>query len=50
VGAVAAVRAGGGDAFVFREAGDNDVEEAAEGQAEEGGEDGADELERVQDG
>lgn len=48
--AVAAVGAGGGDAFAFGETGDYDVEEAAEGQAEEGGEDCADGLDFVGDG
>jgi hypothetical protein len=48
VGAVAAVGAGGGDAFVFGEAGEDDVEEAAEGEAEESGKDGAGELEIIQ--
>ena len=48
--AVAAVGAGGGDAFAFWQAGDYDVQEAAEGEAEKGGEDSSDELERVQDG
>ena len=43
--AVAAVGAGCDDAFAFREARQEDVEEAAEGEAEQRGEDGSDELE-----
>ncbi len=41
VGAVAAVGAGVGEAFVFGKAADDDVEEAAEAEAGEGGEDGS---------
>ena len=47
--AVAAVGAGGDYAFFFGKAGEEDVEEAAEGEAEEGGEEGAGELEWVLD-
>lgn len=47
VGAAAAVGAGCGDAFAMGPAGDYDVEEAAEGEAEEGGEEDADELETI---
>jgi len=43
--AVAAVGAGCDDAFSLGEAGEEDVEEAAEGQAQQCGEDGAGELE-----
>jgi hypothetical protein len=45
---MAAVGAGRDDAFAFRKAGEEDVEEAAEGQAQERGEDCADELELVE--
>ena len=48
--AVAAVGAGCDDAFALGEAGEKDVEEAAEGQAEQSGEDGSYELEAVEDG
>ena len=47
--AVAAVGAGGDDAFAFGETRDYYVEEAAEGQAEEGHEDRAEELDFVGD-
>lgn len=40
----------GDDAFAFGEARDYDVEEAAEGKAEQSGEDGTDELDFVGDG
>ena len=43
--AVTAVGAGMDNAFIFREARQNDVEEAAEGQAEEPGEDCPDPFE-----
>ena len=43
--AVAAVGAGSGDAFAGGEAGEDDVEEAAEGEAQQRGEDGAGDLE-----
>ena len=43
--AVAAVGAGRDDALALGKAGEEDVEEAAEGQAQQRGEDGADELE-----
>ncbi len=45
--AVAAVGARGDDAFFFGKAGQQDVEEAAEGQAKEGGEEGSCELEWI---
>ena len=50
MGAVAAVGAGGGYAFAFGPAGEDYVEEAAEGKAEEGGEDCAEGLDLVEDG
>jgi hypothetical protein len=43
--AVAAVGAGRDDAFALGEAGEEDVEEAAEGEAQQRGEDGAGDLE-----
>ncbi|HEX4322810.1 MAG TPA: hypothetical protein VHZ52_17990 [Acidobacteriaceae bacterium] len=46
--AVAAVGAGADDALFLGKAGEEDVEEAAEGEAEQGGEDGSDELEWIQ--
>jgi hypothetical protein len=45
---VAAVGAGADDALFLGKAGEEDVEEAAEGEAEQGGEDGSDELEWIQ--
>jgi hypothetical protein len=46
---MAAVGAGSDEAFALGEAGEEDVEEAAEGEAQQGGEDGAGELEGVRD-
>jgi len=48
--AVAAVGAGRDDAFALGEAGDEHVEEAAEGQTQEGGEDCAEGLDFGGDG
>ena len=45
--AVAAVGAGVDYALFLGEAGEDDVEEAAEGQSEEGCEDGSGELDRI---
>src|ERR1700761_2146900 len=44
-----AVRAGGSDVLALRHAGKDDVEKAAEGEAEERGKDGAEELEELRE-
>lgn len=47
--AIAAVGAGRDDAFLLGKANKEDVEEAAESKAEQGGKDGSGELELVED-